>query len=84
MRVTARWFPAGQLWSAPGQSGGAPAATSDVELPRMLIPGQHVDLKLPLDARHLLPGHYTVLIAIYQELVGTFPGGTLAIPATVT
>jgi hypothetical protein len=89
VRVTARWFPAGAHVDAPGQDGDDPVATSVIELPRTLMPGQRVALRLPLVPRtsagvRLPPGNYFVVIAVYQELVGSFPGGTTTIPVAIT
>ena len=89
VRVTARWFRPGQIAVPPGLAGDDPVATSSIELPRTLLPGQKTVLHLKLTPRtaggaNLPPGQYVVLVAVYQELVGTIPGGVLSIPVTVT
>ncbi|MHB8465842.1 MAG: hypothetical protein ACYDD7_13545 [Acidimicrobiales bacterium] len=88
VRVTARWFPAGSAFTTPGQGGLAPLARSVAELPRTVLPGQHAVVHLRLDPRTengatLPPGDYVVVVAVYQELVGTIPGGVLTIPVTI-
>jgi len=81
VRVQALWFPSGLPVASPGE-GGRPVAVSVAELPRTLLPGQRATVTVPLtarapDGRRLAPGIYTVRVAVYQELVGTFPGRPL-------
>jgi hypothetical protein len=89
VRVTARWFAQGTIPTAPGQEGEAPLAISTAELPRTLLPGEEVKLRVPLNPVtpanvHLPPGRYTVIVALYQELVGTIPGGVITLSVTIT
>jgi hypothetical protein len=87
VRVQALWFPRGHPVTSPGQ-GGQPVAVSMAELPRTLQPGEGARVTIALTARsvdglRLPPGTYTVRIAVYQELVGTFPGRPLDFDITV-
>jgi len=71
VRLAVRWFLAGRL-----------AADGRVELPRALLPGETIEVVVPLAARRgvggagdgspLAPGRYTLEVGLVQELVQWF------------
>jgi hypothetical protein len=105
VRLAVRWFGSARLpTTCPGPIAGAPAvparsptiggpapvACPNVELPRVVLPGDTVTIPVPLAARSsegaaLPPGTYTVRLGVYQEGVGGFADrGTTEVTVRVT
>ncbi|MFN7955453.1 MAG: hypothetical protein U0610_27260 [bacterium] len=66
VRVGVRWFDA--------SGGGRPVAEAHLDLPHALLPGERVDITVPLpgDGVRLPPGRYRVVVGLLQEGVRWF------------
>jgi hypothetical protein len=87
VRLAVRWYSSGH---APPSAGdlGAPLATTHVELPRTLLPGDKATLSVPLVARDdkgaaLNAGSYNVHLQVYQEGAPAFTDPGLQLLVTV-
>jgi hypothetical protein len=86
--LAARWY-APSLLPATAADPGHPIATTTVELPATLLPGETVTFHLPLSARGangtpLAPGRYKVRLAVFQQQTPAFTDPGLTLDVTLT
>jgi hypothetical protein len=87
VRLAVRWYSPNDAPVA-ADDLGAPLATTHVELPRTLLPGERATLSVPLIARDdqgapLPAASYKVVLRVYQEGAPGFTGPGLAVAVTV-